>query len=463
MNKKRLLIAAVTVVGLLLAAGAVFLLFFAEPMARRMAVQRADEHGVVLEPGELSLGLGRVTVLGSRFHLKGLPAVRGTLRELRVSLRGTHPVGVKLRGVEVEAIGSAPTLALGVTEWTKRYPQTFRMPTEADEVTLVWRKAPKADPWLTLAGGAVRRDGATTHFSANKSVLGVCSEKDDGAPVCPDLGKIGAAWTGDEAQVAIGLGADDLGRAPVRLEVRHALAEPTATITLSPVDLARLAGPFGAKLPMKNVTASATIDLTLPKGLEGGVVTGSLDTKLKGYVPPHPRELDGLVFGDTTTLVAKLRVDEARERAELSEVKVIAGAFELRGSGSVFREEAHGALRLDLSGSLPCSALAGSAVDSHLGRVLGGIAGQLARGLVKGNVAVTVAIAARSDDLENAKVTKKIGVGCGLRPIEIGGVDLTKILEGKLPPLPSGLPPLPKIDLQLEPPKPKPKPEPKPE
>lgn len=460
MNKKRLLVIAVAVVGLLLVAGAVFLLFFAAPLARRMAVQRADEHGVVLEPGEISLGIGRVTVLASRFHLKGLPAVRGTLRELQVSLRGTHPEGVKLRGVEIEAIGSAPTLALGVTEWTQRYPQTFRMPTEADEVTLVWRKAAQADPWLTLSGGTVRRDGATTHLSAEKSVLGVCRERDDGAPACPDLGKIGAAWTGDEASVAIGFGVDDLNRAPVRLEVRHALQEPTATITLSPVDLGRLAGPFGTKLPIENVTASATIRLTLPKGREGGVVTGDLDAKLKGYVPPHPRELDGLVFGDTTTLVAQLRVDEARERAELSKVKVTAGAFELQGSGSVFREEAHGALRLDLSGNLPCSALAGSAADSHLGRVLGGIAGQLARGLVKGNVAITVAIAARSDDLENAKVTRKIGVGCGLRPIEIGGVDVAKILEGKLPPLPGGLPPLPKIDLQVEPPKPKQKPKP---
>ncbi|MCK6531573.1 MAG: hypothetical protein L6Q84_01275 [Polyangiaceae bacterium] len=455
MTRKRWAIIAAVAFALLLAVVAVFMQFFAEPMARRMAIQRAEEHGVVLEPGDIYLSLGSVSVRRSRFHLVGLPAVRGSLDELRVSLRGTHPVGVKLRGVEVEALGSAATLALGVAEWSRRFPQTFRLPTEVDAATLVWRKADQAEPWLTLSGGTVRRGGSTTHFSAEKSVLGLCRERDEGAALCPDLGQVGAAWTADDAQVAIGFGVDDLARAPVRLEVRHSLAEPTATITLSPVDLARLAGPFGSKLPVKGVTASATVQLVLPKG--SGAVTGTLDASLKGYVPPHPRELDGLVFGDTTTLSAKLRVDEGRERAELSEVKVGAGAFKLAGTGSVFREADHGALRLDLSGSLPCSALAGAAAESHLGRALGGIAGQLARDLIKGSVAITVAITARSDELDSAKIDKKIGVGCGLRPIEIGGVDVTKILEGKLPPMPSGLPALPKIDLEIEPPKPKPK------
>ncbi|MBI3200526.1 MAG: hypothetical protein HYZ29_03215 [Myxococcales bacterium] len=455
MIRKRWAVGLAVAASLLLAGAAVFLLFFAEPMARRMAIERAEEHGVVLEPGDIYLSLGSVSLRRSRFHLVGLPAVRGSLDELRVSLRWTHPVGVKLRGVEVEAVGSAATLALGVTEWARRFPQTFRMPTEADATTLVWRKAEKAEPWLTLSGGTVRRDGPTTLFSADKSVLGICRERDAGAPLCPDLGKVGAAWTADDAQVAIGFGVDDLSRAPVRFEVRHSVAEPTATVTLTPVDLARLAGPFGARLPVEGVTASATVQLTLPKG--SGAVTGTLDATLQGYVPPHPRELDGLVFGDKTTLAAKLRVDDARERADLSEVKVTAGAFKLAGSGSVFREEDHGGLRLDLSGSLPCSALAGAAAESHLGRALGGIAGQLARDLIKGSVAIKVAVTARSDDLENAKVDKKIGVGCGLRPIEIGGVDVTKILEGKLPKVPSGLPELPKIDLQIEPPKPKPK------
>lgn len=457
MTKRRLLLAAVSLVILLIAAGGVFALFFAKPLAFDLAVKRAKEHGVELRPKSVSLGFGSVTVHDASFALVGLEPIHGSIRELEVSLSWTRPVGIRLSGVDVEAVGSAPTLVLGVTEWAKRYPATLRLPTEAREVTLVWRKAPGAEPWLTLSGGSVQRAGAETHFGADKSVLGVCRERDAGAPVCPDLGKIGAAWTADEAEVAIGFGVEDTARAPVRLRVAHALPEPTADITLVPVDLDRLAGPFGVKLPIKDVTASATVHLVMPKGLEGGAVTGTLDASLKGYVPPHPRELDGFVFGDTTTLSAKLRVDEARERAELSEVKVTAGAFKLGGTGSVFREGDHGAVQLDLTGSLPCSALAGAAADSYLGKALGGLAGQLARQLVKGGVGITVAISARSDDLENAKVVKKIGIGCGLRPV--GGIDVGELLEGKLPPLPSGLPPLPsglpplpKLELEVGPP-----------
>ncbi|MBK7584156.1 MAG: hypothetical protein IPI67_28645 [Myxococcales bacterium] len=464
MNKKRFVAGVGGLAAALAAALAVFALFFARPMALRMAVERAAEHGVVLEPKQASLHFGSVTLTGSKFSLAGLPAIHGNIRELDVSLRWTQPVGLKLTGVDVEASGSAATLALGVSEWAKRYPQTLRMPTEAREASLVWRKATDAEPWLTLSGGTATRSGAMTQVSTEKSVLGVCPELDEGATSCPDLGKLGAAWTSDEAQVVIGFGVEDPNRAPVRFEIKHALAEPTADITLSPVALERLAGPFGVKLPVKNVTASGTVHLVMPKGLDGGAVTGTLDASLKGYIPPHPRELDGFVFGDTTTLSAKLRVDEARERADLSDVKVTAGAFKLAGTGSVARQDDHGALELELKGSLPCSALAGAAADSYLGRALGGLAGDLARQLIKGSVAIKVGISARSDDLEHAKVTKAVGVGCGLKPLKIGDLDIGEIL-GKLPPLPSSLPPLPsglpalpKIEFKVDPPKPAPKP-----
>ncbi len=72
-------------------------------------------------------------------------------------------------------------------------------------------------------------------------------------------------------------------------------------------------------------------------------------------------------------------------------------------------------------------------------------------------------MSARSDDLKNAKVTRNIGVGCGIKPIKIGDFDIGQILDGKLPPLPSSLPglpplgsalpPLPKLKLEVEPPK----------
>lgn len=442
-------------------AGLVFGLFFARPMAIRRAIESAAEHGVELEPRDVVFHFGRVTLLDSRFRLKGLPAIHGTIRELDVSLRFTEPVGVRLEGVDVEAVGTAPSLVLGVSEWAKRYPQTFRLPTEARDARLTWRKAEGAEAWLTLSGGNVSRNGALTQVTTEKSVVGDCATEGD-AP-CPDLGKIGAAWSADEARVVIGLGVQDPSQSPVRIEVAHALDAPTADITLAPVEIGSLRGPFGVDLPLEKVKVSATVHLGMPKGLSSGEVTGTLDATLDGYIPPHPRELDGFVFGSSTTLKSKLKVDDARERVDLSDVTVTAGAFKLAGTGSLKREEDHGRIELDLKGNLPCSALAGAAVDSYLGKALGGLAGELARQMVKGSVGVSVGVSARSDDLKNAKVTRNIGVGCGIKPIKIGDFDIGQILDGKLPPLPSSLPglpplgsalpPLPKLKLEVEPPK----------
>jgi hypothetical protein len=85
--------------------------------------------------------------------------------------------------------------------------------------------------------------------------------------------------------------------------------------------------------------------------------------------------------------------------------------------------------------------------------------------IVRGDVSVEVGIKASTQDLANAKLTQKIGVGCGLRPLSLGelialtpnakdlqaiGDEVGKKLEGigkdlGLPPVPSGLalPPLP--------------------
>jgi hypothetical protein len=98
--------------------------------------------------------------------------------------------------------------------------------------------------------------------------------------------------------------------------------------------------------------------------------------------------------------------------------------------------------------ALPCDALAGAAAETQLGQLLGKtlgkLAGRAAKDLVGGSVAVRVKIEADSRDLPNAKVTRTIGVGCGLKPLKLD-IDLSKLppLPSGLPPFPSGLPPLP--------------------
>jgi hypothetical protein len=133
------------------------------------------------------------------------------------------------------------------------------------------------------------------------------------------------------------------------------------------------------------------------------------------------------------------------------------------------REGQSASVDLDLKGALPCDALAGAAAESRLGQLLGRVSGRqgkrTALAIVRGDVSVEVAIKASTNDLPNAKLTQKIGVGCGLRPLSLAelialtpnakdlqgiGNEVGKKLEdiGKdlgLPPVPSGLPPLPPL------------------
>ena len=463
MSRRRGLKIALAVLGALGLIGVVAALVLLPGLARRMTEEKAREHGVELSCAGLSLRIGRVLLADCEFSLVGLSRIHGSIRSLEVSLSRLSPAAVQIDGMDAQADGSLPTLALGVTEWTKSYPQTYRLPTSARAVSLEWRQDRGGARWLRLESGALRRTGSGASFRAEHTLIGACTAK--GSEPCPNIGSVGAAWTADDAVVMLGFGEEDVARAPVRVEVKYALAKPTAVLNLAPVKLEQLAGPFGVALPVKDVIASATVQPEMPKGREGGVVTGSLTANLKGYVPPHPHELDGFVFGDVTTLESKLNVDEKRERAELSETKVTAGAFKLAGNGSVAREGSRGRIKLELRGNLPCDALAGAAADSYLGKAFGGLAGQLAKRLIGGNVGVTVKIDALSDDLERAKVDRIIGIGCGLKPLKLSDIDLSKLpipplpsglppLPSGLPPLPSGLPPPPQFDFKLDPPKP---------
>jgi hypothetical protein len=201
-------------------------------------------------------------------------------------------------------------------------------------------------------------------------------------------------------------------------------------------------------------------------------VSGITNITLKGYVPPHPFELDGFIFGDTTTFDTKFTLPSTRDRIMLTESRLKAGKFELSGDGLLSRGSDHSEATLKLSGELPCSALAGVEAESRLAKLLGaslaGKAGKLAEKLVNGSVHVGLALSADTRQLSAARVERTIGVGCGLHPLSLAELskllpaDVNELLKSLptladdlstlpalqglpsgLPPLPSGVPPLP--------------------
>jgi hypothetical protein len=318
-------------------------------------------------------------------------------------------------------------------------------------------------PWLELHGGMLTRTVAGAAFSAQSSKLSGF-----------ELGKVGAGFTKTGGDISIGFGDQSAQAAPLRLDASvDAQGAGRLRFALTPTKIGLIGKGLGILLPLPEVLVGAESELELPPGaLGGGTITGKLKSTLKGFVPPHPPELDGFVFGDVTTFDTELSVDPARTRVTLTNSHVKAGRFELSGGGNVVRQGLDALVDLDFKGVLPCDALAGAAAESRLGKLLGRASAsqgkRTALAIVRGDVGVEVAVKTNLRGLENAKLVQKIGIGCGLRPLSVPelialtpnakdlqaiGNEVGQKLEsiGKdlgLPPVPSaiplpGLPPFP--------------------
>jgi hypothetical protein len=430
----------VVVVVVLLGAVAIGIAAFvlAEPMVRRYAIDEARERGFELEPGQIEFGLGWVDLFDSTVRPIGVRGVTTRVARIGIELSGFEAKSIDLKGVAVTVTGSAATLALELSEWTKRYPHAYQLPISAQGVDVHWSAGPGEAPWLIIAGGVVGRtlDGGV--FTASNTTLSGIN-----------LGRVGASWTSQSSAVALGFGEEDPSKAPIRLRVEHAGKPPTAQLTLAPTKLDRLAGPLGVALPVEGVTASAEVNLILPPGFTAGKVSGTASIRLEGWVPPHPRELDGFVFGNVTTFDTKLEVNEDQSQVTLSESRVKAGAFAVTGGGLIERFEGYARIRMSLSGHLACVALAGAAAESYLGRTLGKLVGLAASHTMAGSVSVIVKLEADTRRLPEARILRTIGIGCGLKPLAIEFPELLRDLPSFLPSMPSGLPQLPSLPTEL--------------
>jgi hypothetical protein len=456
-----LLLGAALIVALGLALGLAALLI--PRFIEREVVRRAREQGVELELGELDYGWEWAEVKKAKARLVGVKGLRIAFDQLIVDLDGTVPKRLDFTGVAVEADGSLPALALELGAWSKRFPDFYALPLSARAVGVEWRPEPGRPPWLVLRRGtAVSAGGATSVATDQAELAG------------KNVGRVGATWSKTASSVTLGLGESELAKAPLRIGIDFALPRPKLTLTLSPTPLERLADPFAIKLPVKGVTAGVEVVLEFASQEAALPERGHAKGELKGWIPPHPAELDGFVFGDTTLVETDLTLAPNGTDASLTKTRIVAGKFALEGGGALTREAAELKLNLDLAGTLPCDALAGAAAESRLGRLLGREAGQkagaLARQVVGGSVSVRVQVDATTRDLAAAQVTRSIGIGCGLRPLTLADLlklgdtllpeDLSKLpeelgklgappaggtfsLPSSLPPLPSRLPPLP--------------------
>jgi ADP-dependent NAD(P)H-hydrate dehydratase / NAD(P)H-hydrate epimerase len=429
------LLAAALVAGAAAVAG----LLAMKPLIRRYAEREARKYGFELELPEVDFGLGWLRFTNAKFSLIGVQRIAGSWTALDIDFDGLEARRFAATGIRVNVLGSVASLGPQLSAWTKDHPQVYGLPIAAREVSLSWRSTAAEPPWLEFEQGTIKPAQNGGSFRAERArIFGA------------DAGKVGSVWTKEESLVALGVGSDDLLIAQVTLRVMYAASTPTAVIELAPTPLEKLSGAFGVALPLPGVLASGTVKLVFASRDSAGPVTGDIVAQLDGFVPPHPPELDGFVFGKVTTFESGLEINPEYTRAALRNVRVTAGAFELGGEGKLERLPDHVRILFDLRGSLGCAALASANLKSQLGKTIGPLLARAAREFLTGSVGVRVEIDADSRDLARAQLKRTIGVGCGLRPLNLPELSLPQLPPGllELPkalPLPSALPPFPRL------------------
>lgn len=421
-RRRRALIAALVVVALIGAAVAA-LLVLGPPALRRRIIAEARARGVALDPGVIDVDLRSIRLRDGRFSLLGVRGVSGTVARATIELRGLSPARIATEGVELTLVGTDALEDLPA--WVAQYgPRAAALPLTTGRLRLGLRDRDGGPEVLVLADGALERraaapvEGAAAPPGAPRPEIGVLKQ----ARVLvagKEIARTDIAWSIGAASISLGFGGEDLVSAPLRAELRPR-PSPSASIELAPTPLSAVGALLGVDVGASTMVVAGTLELRLADGadrtaLSEAPLEGPIALTVKGFTLPHPRELDGLLFGNTTTVKADASISADRRRVALSGVEVAAGALKLKGTGTVERSGADAAIAMDLSGSIPCSLLAGSAAMSHLTGAVGLLARDLVSRALAGSVAVQVHVDARASRLTAARVTPSAILRCKLR------------------------------------------------
>jgi len=373
-------------------------------LMRAMVVREARAQGVDLVVQQVDPGWGWVRLRDADVTFRGVDGVRVKLVRATIDLRGLSPTRMEVRGMQVSVQGSAADVMLDVAAFAKAQPDAMQFPIAAEGVSVQWSERAGDDPWLRIHDATVLPAARGVRVRAPEaSVLDV------------SVGPVGASWSSDGGSATLGFGQEDPALALVRLDVPHGVEAKDVLVTLRPMRLRDLQRPLGVTMPIGRdtmVSGKAGVGLRADRA---GAIAGTMHLSLRGWVPPHPRELDGILFGEETTFDTTFSIDAARRQVKLAGSRVTAGALVLQGGGVLDRRGDHATIAMDMSGAIPCQALAKSAVDAHLPGPVGDFIGDVVKGALKGAVAVTVSVRADTRALDAADVKHAVSPGCGLK------------------------------------------------
>ncbi|NUP06986.1 MAG: hypothetical protein HOW73_13110 [Polyangiaceae bacterium] len=363
----------------------------------------AKERGMKIEFDEVEstgilpwhAGKPKVVLKGVKLTSDEAPDVEIEVDRIDVPLKGTFPAYepgvVEVAGAEIESPDFPSIIALEKAAKTGKASKTTANISDAKiRVARLSQQMP-----LTVVGKAKRIDVA----EGNVDLDGVTLELP--VPfVDVKLGPVDAQIQRQDDMTWARL--DDYQFARFGMRDDAVLAKLQA----DPVDSQSVGKDLGLDLPPMKI--SGEVEATL-KGEEA--MSGTFSILLDGYVPPHPKELDGILHEKKTKLTGKLRYGD--NLIHFDDLVVESGGLKMKGNGKLDWANG-GTLVLNLNGSVGCAQLATSAIGSRLGPLAGSLTGSLAGGRLTGTVGVTVGISTKLSEIKNLTVTPRVSIACSI-------------------------------------------------
>ena len=428
---------------------------------KRKLVDTAKQQGVILELNDIDVSLSNLHLREARARLEGVEGVTAYLQSIDIGLSQFTPNRIQLGGVILQSVGAPLDLMRAVRAWQSRHPSqaaSDALPKpEIKHAKVTWQETINSPPFLELDG--VKLTPIAKPYGPIGDDLAMTAEHAEVGTF--NLSPMSAALHIELESIEIGLGATEWNGAALRGGWKNQVNADELHFSFGPLELGPLLAKSGLGTNDKGLAAASIyggLSVLVPRDAKRPY-QGLWALDVKGWTPPHPPELQGFPFGDTTKLEAGFEIDRALTSALFTNVQLISGEFKLKGNAAARGSSlltSH--IKAELKGHIPCTALAGAVAESKLGRAYGNWVGSHARETVQGNVDVTVQIEADSSDFGKAKVVKQIGVGCGLRPLTVQDVlalglppmpdaDFVRHIGKDLPNWSAQLPPLPSMKL----------------
>ena len=421
--------------------------------ARQQLVEQARTQGIILHLSTVNVSPSSIQLENVRAELEGVPGVTASIQSAEVSLTRFQATRIKVAGTQVSAVGAPLELMRSLQAWRERYAAQLESNVtprpEFKNTRITWQATPDGPAFLQVddvefasdspVGAVMGYDWSVTAKSARAGTY--------------VLQPLALALHLESNGAEVGFGAAHMQSALVRGGWRRLAGADDFHVSFEELSMGPLLVSLSVPSADPKLAAAQCkggISLRVPQD-ERSPYTGRFEFHLRGWVPPHPPELDGFAFGSGTKLQSMLEIDRALTNVRLTGLDLSSGELRLSGHGLVrlvALASAH--LQAELKGQLPCSALASAMAESKLGKAYGQWVARNAGRTVEGQVDVTVQIDADSNRPDQAKVTKLIGVGCGLRPLS-----LHDMLSLGLPPPPDAdflkhaAESLPKLDVAL--------------